>query len=303
MASTSRCAIFAASGISDRRAPGEGRQPFSLEWPSDPDDASGGARTPIALSAETGITAAQRHQFNIDFHRDLARLQTWAAKWHWPCPDVPEFRVVVSDRFKISKSLVPAWSGDAGRMEFPAWRVAARKAAIAHELVHVLFPNGNRLLAEGLAVHLQAELGGNPAFPNFGRPLHQLARERLHAMAGLGHRCLADLDSIATPAPLTLKVGDDFYGEEPRGQTHIYPIAGSFVRFLIETHGLDAFRDLYSRTPLISLQHNAGAPERWTGAYGMPLADLEMQWMSVIVRDDSAAHATLPNLNREHGHA
>jgi hypothetical protein len=35
----------------------------------------------------------------------------------------------------------------------------------------------------------------------------------------------------------------------------------------------------------------------------MPLADLEMQWMSVTVRGDSAAHATQPNLNREHGHA
>jgi hypothetical protein len=33
-------------------------------------------------------------------------------------------------------------------MEFPAWRVMAGEAAIMHELVHVYFPNGNRLLAE-----------------------------------------------------------------------------------------------------------------------------------------------------------
>ncbi len=33
------------------------------------------------------------------------------------------------------------------------------------------------LLAEGLAVYLQAEIGRNPAFPNFGWPLHALARE------------------------------------------------------------------------------------------------------------------------------
>ncbi len=41
-------------------------------------------------------------------------------------------------------------------MEFPAWRVNAGKAAILHELAHVFFPNGNRFLAEGLAVYLQA---------------------------------------------------------------------------------------------------------------------------------------------------
>ena len=56
-------------------------------------------------------------------------------------------------------------------MEFPAWRVLARKAAILHELVHVFFPSGNRFLAEGLAVHLQAEIGGNPVTRSSGRRL------------------------------------------------------------------------------------------------------------------------------------
>lgn len=97
-----------------------------------------------------------------------------------------------------------------------------------HELVHVLWPNGNRLLAEGLAVHLQAEIGGNPAFPNFGRPLHQLVCERLCELipasppTSLDAVRIADLDAIATPAPLGLTIGDHVYGEGARGQSIIY---------------------------------------------------------------------------------
>jgi len=236
-------------------------------------------------------TPAKQHEFRSDFRRDLARVEHWAADRNWPQLPIPEFHVVVSDRYRISKSLVPAWSGQAGRMEFPAWRVIACKAAIAHELVHVFFPNGNRMLAEGLAVYLQAEIGGNPAFPNFGRPLHELADERLRHMTAeysLGaaarpvFHLLADLDAIATPSPLTLRLGNDFYGEEPRGQAHIYPIAGSFVKFLIELHGLERFRSLYQRTPLAPLQQDAGSPTRWMETYGRSLSTLESEWKLLI---------------------
>ena len=128
------------------------------------------------------LTLAGQSDFTKDFCAELRRLTDWTTAQNWALPRLPELRVVVSDRFRISKALVPAWNGRAGHIEFPAWRVAARKAAIMHELVHVFFPNGNRLLAEGLAILLQAEIGGNPAFPNFGRPLHGLAREVLSKM-------------------------------------------------------------------------------------------------------------------------
>jgi hypothetical protein len=182
-------------------------------------------------------------------------------------------------------------------MEFPAWRVMARKAAIAHELAHVFFPNGTRFLAEGLAVYLQAEIGGNPAFPNFGRSLHALVRERIIEMVpefSSGDRqslaCihLADLDEVATPSPLTLKVKQELYGEEPRGQACIYPIAGSFVQFLIETRGMEEFRKLYLQTPLVPFVQNAGMPDRWRSVYGSPLAGLEEEWKSLIAGGSSA---------------
>ena len=212
---------------------------------------------------------------------------------------MPQLHVVVSDRYKISKSLVPAWSGRAGHMEFPAWRVLARKAAIMHELVHVFFPNGNRFLAEGLAVYLQAAIGGNPAFPNFGKPLHENTRERFEEMAralSRGDRQslelvhLAELDAIATPSPLTLRVGHDVYGEEPRGQSFIYPIAGSFVQFLVETRGMDMFRALYLQTPLVPHAQNAGSPERWMDVYDVPFNDLENEWKAMIADGFAASH-------------
>ena len=239
------------------------------------------------------LDPANQNEFKSDLCREIARLEQWAADNNWPPSPAPTFQVTVSDRFKISKSLVPAWYGRTGRMEFPAWRVIARKAAIAHELVHVFFPNGNRLLAEGLAVYLQAEIGGNPAFPNFGRPLHELARERLRDMvpafsqgdpADLEPVHVVELDAIATPSPLTLKVGNDFYGEEPRGQAHLYAIAGSFVQFLIESRGLAMFRKLYERTPLVPLQQNGGASKRWPEIYGLSLGELSNEWKLHIAR-------------------
>jgi hypothetical protein len=252
---------------------------------------------------ESGIEGqAEQDCFKEDFARELEGLEHWSAEHDWISfkRAVPNLTVVVSERFNISKSLVPAWNGWAGHMEFPARRVLAGKAAVLHELVHVFFPSGNRFLAEGLAVHLQAEIGGNPAFPNFGRPLHALAGERMRDMAGqvevnggaafkpapaseifAGIR-LDELDAIATPSPLTLHVGENFYDEDPQGQACIYPIVGSFVRFLIETRGVERFRRLYLETPLMPRRQDAGPPHRWSGVYGVSLADLEQEWKSLI---------------------
>jgi len=242
-------------------------------------------------SEEHQIPQVKKVQFQLDLCGEIARLEKWASEQQWPKMVSPEIHVVVSDRFRISKSLVPAWSGCNGEMEFPAWRVAARKAAIAHELVHVFFPNGNRFLAEGLAVYLQAAIGGNQAFPNFGQPLHDLVRGLAPNMvvnfrpgdaASFEAIHLNELDAIATPSPLTLKVGTEVYGEEPRGQAHIYPLAGSFVQHLIETRGYEGFRKLYALTPLVPLRQQAGMPERWLQTYGSSLDSIQLEWRSMI---------------------
>jgi hypothetical protein len=239
------------------------------------------------------LSPAQQDDFKTHFAGELASLKTWWAQEQWS-PSLPpaDLKIFVSDEYKISKSLLPAAIGQKGRMEFPAWKAVAGESAVAHELVHVYFPNGNRFLAEGLAVYLQAKIGGNPAFPNFGRPLHQLVRELLPKMVpeftganpkGLEKIHLMDLDKIATPSSLRLRVGLNLYQDDPTGQAHIYPIAGSFIQFLIETHGMERFRTLFMRTPLKPLEREAGSPDRWREVYGASLAELEGSWKSQLV--------------------
>jgi hypothetical protein len=252
-----------------------------------------------ARDSAGALTEAKRAEFKDDVCREITRLQKWAADLDWIEFPVPLFKIIISDRYKISKSLVPAWSGRPGCMEFPTWRVASRRAAIMHELVHVFYPSGNRFLAEGLAVHLQDSIGGNPAFPNFGEPLHGVLFDRLLEMTksasdedplGLRQIHLAELDGIATPSPLTLRVGDEIYGDDQRGQAFVYPIAGSFIQFLIETRGIESFRSLYAQTPLIPLGRNAGSLDRWPDVYCMTLAELENEWKSMIVSEFSMAN-------------
>jgi hypothetical protein len=177
-------------------------------------------------------------------------------------------------------------------MEFPAWKVVAEEAAIMHEAVHVFFPNGNRFLAEGLAIYLQERIGGNPAFPNFGRPLHNAAIDVLRGMApGFANGDAASLDAvklsmlerIATPSGLRLRVGSRVFQIDETGLAHLYPLAGSFTAFLIETRGLERFRALYRRTPLKPFERDAGSPERWTEVYGVPLDEVERAWKLSLI--------------------
>jgi hypothetical protein len=109
---------------------------------------------------------------------------------------------------------------------------------------------------------------------------------------------LAELDEIATPSPLTLKVGQDFYGEEPRGQACVYSIAGSFVAFLIETRGVAKLCSLYECTPLAPLAQDAGSSDRWRGIYGASLAALEAEWKSMIVGGAPMSQSPQRNFNQ-----
>ena len=248
------------------------------------------------------LSSVQRASFRSDFHREMTTIRAWLAQ-QGPWSSLPSFElsVRISDAFKISRALVPAWEGHRGAMEFPAWRVAAGKAAILHELVHLYLPNGNRFLAEGLATYLQACLGGNSAFPNFGRPLHDVARDCLIEIAGesataLDSVQLVELDATPTPNPMTLTSARRRYAKEGAFQSACYAIAGSFVEFLIEIEGLERFQRLYERSPLVPGRLAAGPPERWSEIYGCPLAMLEAAWKSRLIgtQGDERARESAP---------
>ncbi len=243
----------------------------------------------------TSLSEEEQRRFQDALHGSLRNLEAWFRENGWitgplgrPDPlgsrapsgvfDLPDtdLRVCVSNAYSRARSLAPAALGKRGHIEFPKHRVAGREADITHELTHVLFPNGNRMLAEGLAVYLQHKLGSNPAYPNFGKDLDQSVRELLPRLGpdSLDRIDLSSFDSTSTPDALVVKVGDEW-----RNSDTTYPIAGSFVGFLIEEFGADRFFKLYMRTRLVVMGRNVGDPGRWTDFYdGRTLADLAARW-------------------------
>ncbi len=222
---------------------------------------AGCADAEITISAPTLSTGSER-SFEKRFRDGLRRVCDW-----WGPAYDGAFRIEVDDSRGPSMALVPAWRGNHGTMLFRAGAVTRERTAITHEIVHVLAPNANRFLAEGLAVYAHHLLEGEPAYPNFGKELTDEAR-KLAERADIGA-----LERLATPKRLQLNGFD--------GQS-AYIVAGSFVGFLIETHGLEKFRELYAMTPLVSRQRNAGSLERWQQVYGMSLDDLATDWRTSI---------------------
>jgi hypothetical protein len=207
-------------------------------------------------------------------------IEIWAAKNNWPQPLYsPPLRVQVSSQFENSRSLVPYWMGDQGRMEFPSFRVAVGDAAIMHELAHVYFPNANRMLAEGLAIYLQIEIGKNFAFPNFEKNVHRMVRCELRVGRPDHYKGIriASLEQIGIGLHLPLRIEEITYSD---GWT--YTIAGSFVRFLIEEYGLDKFRAVYAKTPLAPLLRDPGPPARWVAVYGLTIEELDSKWKAKL---------------------
>jgi hypothetical protein len=176
----------------------------------------------------------------------------WGATWNEP------IRIHVSSAYRISRALVPGYSGNRGFIEMPLQRVRDNTGALLHEIVHVYAPNGNRFLAEGLAVYLQEALAANPAFPNFGADLRHLAVRHLS-----GQESLKALNSVQTPRPLGTIMNEKT----------AYILAGSFVGFLLERFGLPMFRSLYD---------NVNYNVNYDDVYGQSLQTLEQAWRTEL---------------------
>jgi hypothetical protein len=225
----------------------------------------------------------RQQEFRDTFCAQLKKVLEWAADNQWPLPPaLPRMKVYIGEHFPLARSLVPSWEGDRGRIEFPADRVMGIgniHAGIAHELTHYFFPNGNRMLAEGLAVYLQAENFSLDVYPNFGKRIHEkLSCDLSDVLATID---LASLDKIMTPAAPTLDVD---VGAPPAKIQAAYVVAGSFTKYLIETYGMEKFRDLYTRTPFEPGRHIPRTKDRddWMDVYQRSLSDLEREWKAII---------------------
>lgn len=220
--------------------------------------------TASAQSTETKVTVtrAAAPDASQTWLADELRIAAQKVCAWWGASFTGGLNVEVVERDGPSMALVPAWRGKLGDMQFAGPTVQRQRAATIHEVVHVFAPNGNRFLAEGLAVYAHEKLGGPRAYPNFGQDLHVAAR-RYASRADL-----AALDAISTPAML--------------GDQNAYVVAGSFVRHLIERSGLDTFRKLYALSPLVPGQRNAGDPARWQDVYSATLDQLGNEWRTRI---------------------
>jgi len=217
----------------------------------------------LSVRAPT-LSTSELEDFSARFHSALVRLCGW-----WAGDFAGPFTIEIDESRGPSMALVPAWRGERGHILFRGPTVRLGHAAIGHEIAHVLAPNGNRLLAEGLAVYAHQAQHSEPAYPNFGKELGELAKP-LAAKADI-----AALDRLPTPDRLQLKDLDE---------RSAYIVAGSFVGFLIERHGLALFREFYALTPLAERRHNAGDAERWRSVYGVPLENLIDEWRASLAQ-------------------
>ena len=138
-----------------------------------------------------------------------------------------------------------------------------------HEVVHLLtsaWGSPGALINEGMAVAFQID-PARDLIPRWsGTPLHDLTRQfrqqgRFVPLAGLTETSsFRSHDSNVT-----------------------YPESGSFMRWLIDEHGLDRVRALYTR---VAGPNDSAANVRaaFAAVYGGSLDDLEQSWLAFLSR-------------------
>lgn len=220
------------------------------------------AAEPQMIFKLTGIrSTAAATAFQSEMQRAHAQVREW-----WGPTFEGSISIQTNTERVLSMALIPAWRGERGQMIFGAKRVDAGEAATVHEMIHVYAPNANRFLAEGLAVYGHDLLGGPPAYPNFGKSLDDIAGRSANRELTIA------LERIPTPNPLETVSKE---GEA---------IAGAFVKFLIERHGMDKFRALYALTPLVPMQRDPGASSRWQQVYGESFETIVDAWLTMLPR-------------------
>jgi hypothetical protein len=210
---------------------------------------------------------------------------TWQEAYHeWA---VAALQVTVTRRITYNKYLSRVHMGDmTGSYDTNAYASAEGGAfeihtiwpTDHHEVVHLYSSTFGRtvaLFSEGLAVAFQVNAPAGETVPKWsGTPLHDLARQ----FRQQGR--LAPLTAIADTA--------GFRAIDPNVA---YPESGSFVRFLIDTYGLDAIKRLYGASqPSDSGQRIADV---FLSVYGRSLTEVEQRWWAMLESPRSCSHDTL----------
>lgn len=183
------------------------------------------------------------------------------------------YRIDIGRQYRTSRALLFVYKGERGYMEFPTRSIERDNAAVVHEVTHVIAPNYNRFLAEGLAVYMQDKFSQKSAVPTFGKDLHAGASE-----------------SELKLEDLIRETKDYFYYWSRRNigtqeVINAYFHAGSLVKFLIENeaYGADEKTRLERFKKLYALAEK-GEGKMFEIAYGKSLPEIEKEWRSYITR-------------------
>ena len=108
------------------------------------------------------------------------------------------------------------------------------------------------------------QLGRPPKFLEEGAAMYADGRR--------GARCFdAEVSPWVAPGAVVSLIGDAaFIGSD---SFRSYPLAASFAGFLIETYGVEAFKDLYA-------YRTSDPGEEFRRIYGMSLEELEAAWLA-----------------------
>ena len=235
--------------------------------------AAPGIASGARYSSETINGSLPRVEVTIDDSLDKERALVWAKGY---IEEVQRAHRKVSDylgmtfngtyRLDIRESYKGAQiSGQSGNIKFPARYYKSQP--VVHEVTHVVAPNYNRFLSEGLAVYLQDKFSRDSVYPTFGIPLHPSV-----------------LISVEIPLERLIRETNDstyYFGSiakthTPEGKS-AYLHAGYFVKFLIEN---DAFGDdentrLDKFIKLYNLADKHYGANMFKKVYGKSLTELE----------------------------
>jgi len=145
-----------------------------------------------------------------------------------------------------------------GILRLPIWHIKKKRAAIAHEVSHVLAGHQHdALYTEGLAVYFHQRFGRDKAFPyvrskSFRRQLKKYRKR------------LLPLSQIANSNFIFMDLSD-------KRRKMCYLQAGSFMGFIVDTYGEDKLRQLNNRPSV-----------NYDNVYGKSLAELEQEWRKTL---------------------
>jgi len=145
-----------------------------------------------------------------------------------------------------------------GVVSLPIRFVTSKRAAIVHEVTHIIAKHeNNRFFSEGLAVYFQERFGEDHGFPNFsGVPLDDLVRRNKDQLM---------------PIKKLMNDNDIFRQVGTERRRIAYIEAGSFINFLVVKYGEQKLADLHNSWTL-----------NYKKIYGKNTKELEVEWNKFV---------------------